>query len=184
MDHSESRSLGFFVYSQSIFLVLRLIVELFTRNGIFPASYRSFMISVILSIDVISGSVIYLLPKFITPAEGQSGLSQSMTSMSSFRKNNNNEINTNSFRALNRASNTNFNRRQSAEDIKKLLGIESSVYEGNDRPDTMSSIRSLRNSGMSAIKRRSVKMMKRMSLKGLEIDLGDLSDDGSDRKGR
>lgn len=64
-EMNESKSLGFLVYSQSIFLIIRILVAILSRKSdFFPSSYQSPIMSIILSIDIITAMMIYMGPKF------------------------------------------------------------------------------------------------------------------------
>ena len=80
-EMNESQHLGFMVYSQSIFLTIHIIVAaLSEKTTFFPSSYKSPIMSIVLSLDIISTMMIYMGPKFYLIFKHR-GLNNSNTSI-------------------------------------------------------------------------------------------------------
>lgn len=63
-EMNESQWIGFLTYSHLMFLIFRIVVRGLWSNGVILGSVASSSISMILSLDVIVGAVIYFGPKF------------------------------------------------------------------------------------------------------------------------
>ena len=65
-EFNESQSLGTTIYSHFMFMILRLIVGLMESNNIFTPYWASGATSILLSLDVIIATCIYIIPKIVT----------------------------------------------------------------------------------------------------------------------
>ena len=162
-EEMNEKQLGVLVYSQFLFLVLRVLVTLsisLTTSAL--GSDRSQILGIILSVDVICSIAIYMGPKFylcfITDQSNISVRGSMKSTRSSFNSRRSSmRINR---RMSRRMSNfvgdlENVNevmnlKRSSTRDIMKTLGIK--VSEAEETHSTMSSLNHLRRNGISVIK--------------------------------
>ena len=86
-EYNDSQSLGTMIYTHFMFLILRVIVSFLESHGIFSPFWASGATSLLLSLDVIIATCIYIVPKIITAAmnpnavgKGEAVLSVAFTS--------------------------------------------------------------------------------------------------------
>ena len=74
----ESQWIGLLIYSHLMFLIFRIVVRSLVTNGVILGSVASSFVSMILSLDVIVGAVIYFGPKFFRILTANSSASKMM----------------------------------------------------------------------------------------------------------
>ena len=150
----ESKALGFIVYSQSIFLLIRIGLILFINDDE-QKDQMAYIFSIILSLDVMNVTAIYVGPKF----SSSGSFSQRRSSVLSFASSFHNFSPQNSLRSSRRID------FESYQVIMNTLGLD--VDSFSDR-GSMSGFKELRQSGIYVIKPKIESSGREMSLGGCE----------------
>ena len=158
-EEMNEKHLVFLVYSQFMFLLLRVIVFMLTiNNQMIPSSYQSPVVSIMLSVDIIASLMIYISPKLysciINKERGArisyvtASLNSKKSSVVSSKKS---FIGRRKLSTLAPYDALKF-KDDSTKAFMKILGIDASEVE--EDKSGMSSVRNLRRAGISVIKPR------------------------------
>ena len=74
---NESQSIGMLVYSHLMFLIFRIVCQGLSLKGSITKTAGSSIVSILLSVDVLAGTVIYFGPKFYNVMTENKDISQS-----------------------------------------------------------------------------------------------------------
>ena len=144
VEEMNERQLGFLVYSQFIFLALRIAIVVLTRTGTFPGSFRSPIVSIVLSVDVMTGTMIYIGPKVYTILTSSDKNNQSTSSTAS------------SWRTSSRKSEFPGGKESFLSSYKSVLQKfsfrKSTKADRKEDPNVTKGVMDLRKSGVLAIK--------------------------------
>ena len=165
-EEMNEKQLGYLVYSQFVYLALRLVIILLTSSDITAlGSNRSPILGIILSVDVTCSLAIFMGPKLYLCINDstyvlslRSSTMSFLSSFSSIRRSSMNQMMggfVRNHRMSLKASRINdpmILKQNTARDIMKTLGIE--VTEVEETQANMSSLKSLRRNGVSVIKPR------------------------------
>ena len=144
-DFNESKTLAKMTYSQCLFLLLRIGIILLTNRKLLPENYRAVIISILISLDIVSTTVIYFGPKLYDASQSVEKGSMNLAKGSTFVAGNN------PIRVHGRTS---------VDSWMNAFGIKASDHEDTT---SMKSIMNLRKSGVYTIKPKDLKSLRALN---------------------